>query len=250
MMSGVAVKTVRVGFVPLSVAAPAAGVTPHGGVIVVGDARGVTGYVLSVCEQLRDLGWLALAPHIYHRDGVTEVPLAEGAARMRTLTARGLDEDIEAGLTWLAEAGIARAATAVIGFCMGGTAAFLAAARHRLAAAVSFYGGAVSEPYWADAPPLLAVAGELRTPWLGLYGENDTWVTLGEIGSLRAATRKAHVPTELVSYPGAQHAFHTPERPATHDPAAARDAWGRMLRWLHTHSGAEPDSAPASEATG
>ncbi|WP_018637692.1 dienelactone hydrolase family protein [Parafrankia elaeagni] len=230
--------------VPVTVAAPrpatstsGLGSAARGAVIVLADARGITGYVLSVCEQLRDEGWLALTPHLYHRDGTAEVPVAEGAAKMRTLTADGIAADLDACLEHLAAAGFPPGRTAVIGFCMGGTAAFLTAARRRLGAAVSFYGGAVTEPYWSGAPPLLDVAGRLRTPWLGLYGENDTWVTLEEIGRLRAAVAGASVPTELISYPGAQHAFHTPERPSTHHPQAARDAWDRMLRWLATHVG-------------
>ncbi|MCK9928977.1 dienelactone hydrolase family protein [Frankia sp. Mgl5] len=223
------------GTVPVSVAAPASAVSPRGGVIVIPDARGITNYVLSVCEQLCAEGWLALTPHLYHRDGLTEVPVAEGSSKMLTLTAAGIAADVDACLEHLATVGLPPSRAAIIGFCMGGTAAFLTSVRHRLGAAVSFYGGAVSTPYWTGAPPLLDVADQLRTPWLGLYGENDTWVTLDEIRSLRAAAARAPVPTELISYPGAQHAFHTPERPSTHDPVAARDAWARMLRWLETH---------------
>jgi carboxymethylenebutenolidase len=228
----------RTATVPVSVAAPGpAEDPPRGAVVVIADARGITEYVLSVCEQLRGAGWLAITPHLYHRDGITEVALADCATTMLTLTGEGIDADVDACLDYLRTAGLPPRRTAIIGFCMGGTVAFRAATRHQLAAAVSFYGGAVSTPYWSGVPPLLEIAGDLRAPWLGLYGENDTWVSTDEITRLRAAAAHSPVPTELISYPGAAHAFHTPERPETYHPEAARDAWGRMLAWLDAHAG-------------
>jgi carboxymethylenebutenolidase len=151
---------------------------------------------------------------------------------MATLTGAGIAADVDACLGHLADAGVEPRHTAVIGFCMGGTVALFTATRHALGAAVSFYGGGVSKPYWDGVPPLLELAPQLRTPWLGLYGEADALITMDEIEALRAAAARAPVPTELVTYPDAGHAFHSDDREAVYRPAAAADAWARTLAFL------------------
>lgn len=224
------------GSVPATLVDPASGDRPRRAVVVVQDARGITPYLASVCHRLADAGWLAVAPHLYHRDGIAEVDRAGSWAtatqQMTTLTGVGIAADVDACLGHLAEVGIEPHRTAAIGFCMGGTVALFTATRHALGAAVSFYGGGVSRPYWDDVPPLLELAPQLRTPWLGLYGEADALITMAEIEALRAATAQAGVATELVTYPDAGHAFHSDDREAVYRPSAAADAWKRAMTFL------------------
>ncbi|WP_239374243.1 dienelactone hydrolase family protein [Frankia sp. Cj5] len=226
------------GAVPATVVAPAADDPPYGGVIVVHDARGITPYLTSVCARLAQAGWLAVAPHLYHRDGFAEVEPAGGwptaVARMGTLTGPAIAADIDACLAHLAHNGFGPERTAVIGFCMGGTVALGTAARHSMGAAVSFYGGGVSTPYWEGCAPLVEIAPSLRTPWLGLYGEDDALISRAEIEVLRAAATTSAVPTDLIVYPGAGHAFHSDDRAEVYRPEAARDAWRRTLSWLRS----------------
>jgi carboxymethylenebutenolidase len=226
--------------VPVTVVAPAAEPSPRGGVVVIQDARGITPYLVSVCDRLAGAGWLAVAPHLYHRDGIAEVDptgsWADAPARMSTLTGAGITADVDASLDHLADAGVGPGRTAVLGFCMGGTVALFTATRWPLAAAVSFYGGGVSRPYWDGVPPLVELAPHLRTPWLGLYGEEDALITRAEIEALRTAAGRADVPSELESYPGAGHAFHSDDRAAVYRPVAARDAWSRTLAFLDHHA--------------
>lgn len=209
---------------------------PTGGVIVIQDARGITPYLRSVLARLADAGWLAVTPHLYHRDGIAEVDPAEGWAaaldQMPRLSGEGISDDVDAALAYLGAQGLVPARTAILGFCMGGTVALFTATRHVLGAAVSFYGGGVSSSAWDAVPPLLDLAPTLTTPWLGLYGEQDQLISVDEIKALRAATATAPVPTELVSYPGAGHAFHSDDRAAVYRPEAAADAWQRALAWL------------------
>ena len=115
---------------------------------------------------------------------------------------------------------------------MGGTVALFTATRHRLGAAVSFYGGGVRTPYWDGVPPLVDLAPLLRTPWLGLYGEEDKLISVDDVAELREAAGRAGVPTEIVSYPGAGHAFHSDDRAAVYRAEAAADAWARTLALL------------------
>lgn len=230
----------RAGTVPLTIVAPAADDPPRGGVIVIQDARGITPYLVSVCDRLADAGWLAIAPHLYHRRGFDEVDPADGwreaIPAMGTLTGPDIDTDVDAALAYLDTAGLPTAQRAIIGFCMGGTVALHTATRFPLPAAVSFYGGGVSTSPWSGVPPLVEAAPRLRGAWLGLYGEEDDLISREEIAALRAAAGRSGQQTELISYPNAGHAFHSDDREAIYRPVVAADAWSRALAFLDEHA--------------
>jgi carboxymethylenebutenolidase len=114
---------------------------------------------------------------------------------------------------------------------MGGNLTFYAATLRPLGAAVTFYGGGLSERRFG-LPPLLEQASELQTPWLGLYGDLDKGIPFNEVDQLREAATEAKVPTEVVRYADADHGFNCNDRPAVFNPTAAADAWGRTLEWF------------------
>ena len=116
---------------------------------------------------------------------------------------------------------------------MGGSVVVLAAARHPLGAAVTYYGGGVTVGRFG-MPPLAELAPELQTPWLGLFGDEDQSIPADQVELLRDEAKKAGVPTEVVQYPGAGHGFHTDGRDSYH-AASAKDAWRRTLDWFGAH---------------
>lgn len=207
-----------------------------GGIVVVQEAFGITGYISDVGRRLAEAGWQVVAPHLFHRSGDPVLSYADVSAvgpHMAALTPDGLLDDLDACLAYLADAGLPIGRTAVVGFCMGGTVAFLAAARRPIAAAVSFYGGGVLDGRFGLAP-LVEMAQQLQAPWLGLYGDEDRGIPVEEVEALRSATAAAGVATEVVRYPGAGHGFHCDARPAYHE-SSAEDAWRRTLAWLDEH---------------
>ena len=209
---------------------------PKGGIVVVQEAFGVNGHIEDVATRFAEAGWLAVAPHLFHRTGDPQLgydDFSQVMPHMGALTADGILADIDVALALLAGAGIGPAQTGVVGFCMGGTVALVTAVRRDVGAAVSFYGGGVAQGRFGFGP-LIEEAPGLRAPWLGLYGDLDQGIPVDDVERLRAAAATSGVETEVVRYPDAGHGFHCDRRPDYH-PDSAHDAWDRTLRWFDQH---------------
>jgi carboxymethylenebutenolidase len=207
-----------------------------GAVVVVQEAFGVNDHIKDVTQRFAAEGYHAVAPHLFHRSGDPVISYDDFQAAMEhlgQLTPEGIDEDLGIAYAHLAEHGFTDARTAVVGFCMGGTVALIAGAQRALGAAVSFYGGGIAEGRFG-APALKDLAPELKTPWLGCYGDEDQGIPVEQVEQLREAAARSPVDTEVVRYPDAGHGFHCDARAAYHEPSA-RDAWSRTLAWLDTH---------------
>lgn len=228
------------GPMPTHVAVPPG--VPKGGVVVLHEAFGTTGYVEDVARRFALAGWHTLVPALFHRQGSPVLAydrIYEARPVMASLTPGGITTDLLAAFAQLRSAGIPTERTAVVGFCMGGTLAFYAATLRPLAAAVTFYGGGVSEGRFG-LPPLTDLAPSLATPWLGLYGDRDETIPPAEVERLRGAVARAPVDTVVVRYPEAGHGFHCDARPAAYAAGPAQDAFGRTLAWLERHGGGAP----------
>ncbi len=230
------------GPMPVHVAIPRG--TPKGAVVVVQEAFGVTPHIQDVTHRLARVGWHAIAPSLFHREGSPVIgydELDKAMPVMQTLTAEGLTTDLLATFADVESSGFAPDKTAIVGFCMGGTVAFYAATLRPIGASVTFYGGGVAAGRFG-LPSLIDLAPSLATPWLGLYGDTDQSIPVADVERLRQATAAVPIDTEIVRYPDAGHGFHCDERPGSYAPDAARDAWSRALGWLDAHIGGQ---APA-----
>jgi carboxymethylenebutenolidase len=211
-----------------------------GGVIVVQEAFGVNSHIEDVAGRFAAAGWDAVAPAFFHRQGSPVLDYDDLTTVMPLLgqmTPAGLAVDLTAAVDHLAAAGHAAGNVAVVGFCMGGTVAFYAAALRPLGAAVTFYGGGVAQGRFG-LPSLVDLAPRLQTPWLGHFGDRDRGIPVAEVEALRAATGPLGVPTEIFRYADADHGFHCDGRPAVFHPAAAGLAWQRTLDWLDRYAAA------------
>lgn len=218
---------------PLSVHAPADAAASKGGLVVVQEAFGVNDHIEDVCRRFAAEGWLAVAPHMFHRTGDPKMgydDLSLARPHMQALTAEGVLADIDAALARLAEDGIPTERTGVVGFCMGGTVALATAVHRPVGAAVTFYGGGVAEGRFGF-PSLIDLAPGLRAPWLGLYGDLDHGIPVDDVERLREAAAASGQPTEVVRYPDAGHGFHCDVR-ASYHPDSAADGWRRSLAWF------------------
>ena len=216
---------------PLTIRHPDA--PPVGGVVVIQEAFGVTTHIEAVCQRLADVGWLAVAPHLFHRSGDPVLPyddFSQVARHFSALTPEGILADVDAALGFIDDAGFPVDTAGIVGFCMGGTVALTMAAERQVGAAVSFYGGGVLKGRFGF-PPLVESAPRLRAPWLGLYGERDGGIPVEDVERLREAAAQAEVPTEVVLYAEAGHGFNRDGSP-DYVESAATDAWARTLDWF------------------
>jgi carboxymethylenebutenolidase len=214
---------------------------PEGGttraVIVIQEAGGVTDYIEDVARRFADAGYHAVAPALFHRAGGGTAAYGdfEKVARLfEGLNDAGIVMDVGAAAAHLHELGFADESIGIVGFCMGGRVTFLASLEFALGAAVSFYGGGIVTRRFPTLPPLLERAGELQTPWLGLFGDLDAVIPVEDVETLRTRLAGLDVPTEVVRYATAEHGFHSDTRPSF-NAEAATDAWARTLAWLAEH---------------
>ena len=216
---------------PLSIAHPET--PPYGGVVVLQEAFGVTPHIEDVCQRFADAGWLAVAPHLFHRTGDPVLPTDDFSQVMphfRGLTVDGILADVDAALDYLGGAGFPPDTCGVVGFCAGGTISLYLGVERPIGAAVTYYGGGVVEGRFG-LPPLVELAPRLRAPWLGLYGDRDSGIPVEQVEKLAEAAATAEVRTEVVRYADAGHAFNRDgDEPFVE--AAATDAWMRTLDWF------------------
>src|SRR5215470_18942757 len=204
-------------------------------VLVVQEIFGVHEHIKDVCPRLAKLGYFAVAPDLFARQGDVS-RMSDIQEIVTTVVAKVPDaqvmSDLDATVAWAAKAGGDTAKLGITGFCWGGRIVWLYAAHSSaLKAGVAWYGRLTSptDPLHPKHP--LDIAGELKAPVLGLYGGADTGISAESIEQMRAALKAAHSQSEIVVYPGAPHGFFADYRESYRSDAAA-DGWRRMREWF------------------
>jgi carboxymethylenebutenolidase len=205
---------------------------PHPAVVVVHEAFGITREMREQVEHLASLGYLTLMPDLYTAGGFVR---CIGATVKAMQSGRGRAwADIEASRLWLGERSDTTGSTGIIGFCMGGGFALLAAVNGPYAAASVNYGLLPKD--------LDEIEGSC--PVVASYGDKDKTVRDGA-PRLEAAYTKHGVIHDVKEYPGAGHAFMNAREtgpailhPLTRimgirpNPEAAADAWQRITAFF------------------
>ncbi|OWK36552.1 dienelactone hydrolase family protein [Fimbriiglobus ruber] len=227
---------VKDGTVPAYRAAPDKG-GPFPVVIVVQEIFGVHEHIKDVCRRLAKLGYLAIAPEMYARQGdVSKLELQDIISKVVSkVPDTQVMSDLDATVEWAKKSGNGDTAKlGITGFCWGGRVVWLYAAHNpALKAGVAWYGRLSGAGKATDLQPKYPIdlAGEIKAPVLGLYGEKDTGIPVKDVEAMREALKKADKPGEIVVYPDAPHAFHADYRPS-YRKAAADDGWKRLLEWF------------------
>jgi len=199
---------------------------PRGGLLVIHENRGLNDHIRAVAGRFAASGYAALAVDLLSEEGGTASlgDSAQATAALNQAPPERFVADMKAALDEL-ERRVPGGKLAATGFCFGGGMVWLllASGEPRLAAAAPFYG---------PLPDGASFAGS-RAAVLGIYGELDARVNATR-DAARAALQRAGLTHELVTFPGADHAFFNDTGPR-YDADAAAQAYRRVLDWFGRH---------------
>ncbi len=197
---------------------------PIAGLVVIQEAFGVNSHIRSVADGYARDGFLAIAPALYDRIergvelGYEGEDRDRGIAIARQLNLDHAVKDVDAALARLREQKVAK--SGVIGYCLGGTIAWLSATRLNVGAAVGYYGGNIGR--FAQETP--------RCPVMLHFGKLDKHIPKDEVDKVQAA----HPEVQIFWYENADHGFNCNDR-ASYNPEAAKLARERSLAFLKQH---------------
>jgi len=238
---GLTVGEVRVpvdgGTIPAYRAMPDAG-GPSATILVVQEVFGVHEHIKDICRRLAKVGYFAVAPALYAREGDV-AGMKDISQIMQVVTKvpeRQVASDLDATVSWARSTGKADTSKlGIVGFCWGGRQVWLYAAHNpKLKAGVSWY-GVLQRPKNTMTPDNpIDLVQNINAPILGLYGGADPAIPVAQIDALRAALKRAEKSSEIVVYPDTPHGFNADYRPS-YRPQQALDGWSRMLAWFRKY---------------
>lgn len=208
-------------------------------ILVVQEIFGVHEHIKDVCRRLAKLGYFALAPELYARQGdvstLTNIQQIVSEVVSKVPDAQVMS-DLDAAVAFTKGTGKADTARlGITGFCWGGRITWLYAAHNpAVKAGVAWYGRLVGDSSALMPKNPVDIAADLKAPVLGLYGGADQGIPVATIDRMKEACRAAGKTCDFVVYPEAGHAFHADYRPS-YRAEPAQDGWKRLQDWFRQH---------------
>ena len=208
--------------------------------LVVQEIFGVHEHIKDICCRFAKLGYLAIAPELYARQGdVSQLQMNEIISKVVSKVPDAqVMSDLDAAVGWAAKNNGNTNKLGITGFCWGGRIVWLYAAHNpKLKAGVAWYGRLVGQGNELQPKHPIDVAAQIKAPVLGLYAEKDGGIPLDSVEKMRAALKAANSKSDIIVYPGAQHGFHADYRPS-YNKEAAQDGWQKLQDWFKKHGAA------------
>jgi carboxymethylenebutenolidase len=208
-------------------------------VLVVQEIFGVHEHIKDVCRRFARLGYCAIAPELYARQGDV-AQMSDWKQIFAEVVSKVPDaqvmSDLDATAAWASKSSRGDGSRlAVTGFCWGGRITWLYAAHNEnLKAGVAWYGRLRGETTELQPKYPLDIVAEIDAPVLGLYGGQDQGIPLADVEAMRAALKAAGKPSEITVFPEAGHAFLADYRPSFRAEDAAA-GWAACLAWFRKH---------------
>jgi carboxymethylenebutenolidase len=207
-------------------------------ILVVSEIFGVHEHIADVARRFAKLGYLALAPDLFVRQGN---PAAYPAIAdvMKEVISKVPDEqvmgDLDACLAWAKNNGGNVDKVGITGFCWGGRITWLYAAHNpKVKAGVAWYGRLVGDKSELTPEHPVDIAPTLKVPVLGLYGAKDQGIPLDSVEKMKAELAKGNSNSEFVIFQNSGHAFHADYRPS-YVEADAKEGWSKCTAWFKKH---------------
>jgi carboxymethylenebutenolidase len=207
---------------------------PLPAIIVVQNQDGVGGFTQEMTRRVAEAGYIGIAPQFYHREGEPKTP--EDTANFKhTRRDANVLNDLNATINFLKGCANANASRlGIVGFCMGGRIAFLAAAATTaFKAAVDFYGGGCHQQ-WGDRPAPATLAADVSCPIQGHFGELDKNPSPDEMRKLDIELNTLGKTHEFFFYHDAPHGFNRSGWKG-YRPEADTTSWKRSLEFFAKH---------------
>ncbi|MBN3945668.1 MAG: dienelactone hydrolase family protein [Nostoc sp. NMS7] len=234
LVAGAVKIPVKDGEIPAYRAAPATGENfPI--VLVIQEIFGVHEHIQDITRRFAQLGYLAIAPELFVRQG--DVSKLSSIDEIRPIVAKVPDaqvlSDLDATVHWAVKSAKGNAnKLAITGFCWGGRITWLYAAHNpQVKAGVAWYGRLVGDATKLTPKHPVDIASTLKVPILGLYGGKDTSIPLNTIEQMRDRLKSSSSKSEIIVYPDASHAFFADYRPSYREKEA-KEGWKRLLAWF------------------
>ncbi|HLO84089.1 MAG TPA: dienelactone hydrolase family protein [Nostocaceae cyanobacterium] len=204
-------------------------------VLVIQEIFGVHQHIQDVCRRFAKLGYVAIAPELFVRQG--DVSKLSNIDEIRQVVAKVADaqvlSDLDATVKWAVKSGTGNGdRLGITGFCWGGRITWLYAAHNpQVKAGVAWYGRLVGNISELTSKHPVDIAANLQVPVLGLYGGKDTGIPLDTVEQMRDKLKLSNSKSEIIVYPDAPHAFFADYRPS-YRQAEAEEGWQRLQAWF------------------
>ncbi len=207
-------------------------------VLVVQEIFGVHEHIKDVCRRFAKLGYLAIAPELYYRQGDVS-QLKDNKEIFANVVNKVPDAqvmgDLDAAVAWAAKNSGNTARLGITGFCWGGRITWLYTAHNpQVKAGVAWYGRLVGDATAMTPKHPIELVAQINAPVLGLYGGADAGIPIDTVERMNAALKAAGKPSMIHLYPDTPHAFHADYRPSYRKEQAA-DGWKRATEWFKKH---------------
>ncbi len=207
-------------------------------VLVVQEIFGVHEHIRDVCRRLGKLGYLAVAPELFARQGDV-ANMTNIQEILEKVVSKVPDtqvmRDLDATAAWAAKNNGNGAKLGITGFCWGGRIVWLYAAHNPgLKAGVAWYGRLTGDKDELHPRQPLGLAPSIKAPVLGLYGAEDQGIPVKIVEMMQDDLKTAKSPSEIVIYPDAPHGFHADFR-SSYRQGPAQDGWKRLQEWFKRH---------------
>jgi carboxymethylenebutenolidase len=207
-------------------------------ILVISEIFGVHEYIADVARRFAKLGYLALAPDLFVRQGdPSKYPSI--AELQKNVISKVPDEqvmgDLDAVVAWAKANGGNVDKLGITGFCWGGRITWLYSAYNpQIKAGVAWYGRLVGDSTALTPKQPVDIAPTLKTPILGLYGAQDNGIPVATVEQMKEALAKGSSKSEFIVFKNSGHAFHADYRPS-YVEADAKEGWKHCVAWFKTH---------------
>ncbi|WP_445176201.1 dienelactone hydrolase family protein [Microcoleus sp.] len=230
------------GSIPAYRAMPASG-SNFPVILVIQEIFGVHAHIQDICRRLAKLGYLAIAPEMFARQGdvskITDIQEIISKVVSKVPDAQAMS-DLDATVDWAqksAKGNINK--LGITGFCWGGRMVWLYSAHNpKVKAGVAWYGRLVGNSTALTPKHPIDIAANLKVPVLGLYGAKDEGIPNDTVEKMREVLKTNSSGSEIVLYPDTPHGFNADYRP-TYREKEAKDAWKQLQNWFKKHGVAQ-----------